>query len=285
MKKDNKFIENNKESIKILRIGPKKEEDSKILLDSAFESIKLNYKCPKGTVDDSNACGLEGQESNPQPIPTLPNGEIDMDGKLPDGTYVHNFSEGTDYFKSKEFKNTSAGMLFTERQAHYLREFTGPGSHSVNEQLEKGNERELRKHPNDFDSRMLKNLDNAMKRSTINRTETLYTGLDYNRALKFENANPGDVITFKRFISTSRDIDQAEKFSEGGIKDGNRIEKTILEIEVPSGVHGIDMVPFAEPGSYKVTENEVLLDRGLSFQVVDKSKKDSHTIVKVKVIK
>ena len=27
MKKDNKFIENNKESIKILRVGPKKEED------------------------------------------------------------------------------------------------------------------------------------------------------------------------------------------------------------------------------------------------------------------
>jgi hypothetical protein len=32
-------------------------------LYSAFETIKLNYKCPKGTVDDTNACGLEGQES------------------------------------------------------------------------------------------------------------------------------------------------------------------------------------------------------------------------------
>lgn len=51
-----KFIESNTSSIKVLRIGPKKEEDSKILLDSAFESIKLNYKCPKGTVDDSNKC-------------------------------------------------------------------------------------------------------------------------------------------------------------------------------------------------------------------------------------
>jgi hypothetical protein len=29
MKKDNKFIENNKESIKILRIGPKSQEEDK----------------------------------------------------------------------------------------------------------------------------------------------------------------------------------------------------------------------------------------------------------------
>ena len=30
-------------------------------LSDAFETIKQNYKCPKGTVDDTNACGLEGQ--------------------------------------------------------------------------------------------------------------------------------------------------------------------------------------------------------------------------------
>jgi hypothetical protein len=68
MKKDNKFIENNKESIKILRIGPKirwekqQKQDSSYLED-ASDFIKQNYKCPKGTVDDTNACGLEGQES------------------------------------------------------------------------------------------------------------------------------------------------------------------------------------------------------------------------------
>jgi hypothetical protein len=220
-------------------------------------------------------------------VPTLANGEVDMDAKLPDGTYVHNFSEGSEYFKSKEFKNTSAGKLFTERQAHYLREFSGPGSHSINETLQKGEAYKLRKHPNDFDARMLKNLDQAMKRSTINRKETLYTGLDFKRSLQFNDSNIGDIITYQRFTSTSRDIDQAEKFAESGYRQdvNNKIEKTVLEIEVPSGTHGIDMVPFAELGSYKEKENEILLDRGLSFEVIDKYKKDNTNIIKVKVIK
>lgn len=37
------------------------KQDSSYLAD-AFETIKLNYKCPKGTVDDSNRCNIEDSD-------------------------------------------------------------------------------------------------------------------------------------------------------------------------------------------------------------------------------
>ncbi len=252
--------------------------------------IKLNANCKQEEKNGTGpgSCGGSKKESNNETtpkfiVPTLPNGEIDMDAKLPDGSYVHNFSSGEEYFKSKEFRQ-QVGSLFTERQAHYLREFTEMGAKSVNNILEKGKENSL--EPNDFDARMLRNVDNAMKKSTINKNETLYMGLDITRSEIYENASPGEVITFKRFSSTSRDFDQAGKFARGGWGSGIKlVPKTILEIEVPSGTHGIDMVPFAEPWTYKVEEKEVLLDRGLSFEVIGNYKKDNYNVIKVKVRK
>lgn len=42
---------------------PIKTKQNSEYLEDVTNFIKLNYKCPKGTVDDTNACGLEGQES------------------------------------------------------------------------------------------------------------------------------------------------------------------------------------------------------------------------------
>ena len=49
---NNHFILNNIDTISF-------EDTEKVLLDSAFETIKLNYKCKAGTVDDSNKCEPE----------------------------------------------------------------------------------------------------------------------------------------------------------------------------------------------------------------------------------
>lgn len=246
----------------------------------------MNANCKqeeKNGVGPGSCGGGKKETENEFKVPTLPNGEIDMDAKLPDGTYVHNFSSGEDYFKSKEFRD-KAGYLFTERQAHYLREFTDMGSRSVNEILEKG--QEYRLEPNDFDARMLKNVDNAMKKSTLNKNEILFMGLDIKRAELYQNTVPGEIISFKRFSSTSRDFEQANKFARGGWGSGiSLVPKTVLEINAPSGIHAIDMAPFAEPGSYKEKENEVLLDRGMSYEVIDTYKKDEYNIIKVKAIK
>lgn len=245
--------------------------------------MKLNYKCEFNGQDNKCDNEITSSKKDKYDVPKLPNGEVDLDAKLPDGTYVHNFSSGAEYFKSKEFKEKS-NPLITERQAHYLREFTDMGSKSVNDILEKGKEYTL--EPNDFDARMLKNVDNAMRNSVLDKDQTLYMGLDLKRAELYETTIPGELIKFKRFSSTSKKLDQAANFAVGGWGSGIKlVPKTILEIQAPSGIHAINMTPYAEPNSYKEKEQEVLLDRGISFEVVDSYKKDRFNIIKVKVVK
>lgn len=59
MKKEDKFVESNRASIQVLRIGPKPKESDIALLNSAYETIKLNYNCPeieKGGREGKGAC-------------------------------------------------------------------------------------------------------------------------------------------------------------------------------------------------------------------------------------
>lgn len=42
----NKFIESDQASIIVLRVGPKVKENNSVLLNDAFNFIKLNYNCP-----------------------------------------------------------------------------------------------------------------------------------------------------------------------------------------------------------------------------------------------
>lgn len=58
---DNKVPPKNKYDISLQDII---KNNDKAILDSAFETIKLNYKCKAGTVDDSNKCAEESKTEN-----------------------------------------------------------------------------------------------------------------------------------------------------------------------------------------------------------------------------
>jgi hypothetical protein len=108
MKKDNKFIENNKESIKILRIGPKirwekqQKQDSSYLED-VTNFIKLNYNCPDsekvgsgpgscgGNKPDNNKNNND-QEFNIIKVSGMPYSRIHVQEEIPNSlvTYISN---------------------------------------------------------------------------------------------------------------------------------------------------------------------------------------------------
>ena len=154
MKKDNKFIENNKESIKILRIGPKSQESDESgwgnskeniygyvpnapgttygvtyigkpiktkqnsdYLEDVTEFIKLNYKCPKGTVDDSNKCDTESEPTTEKIMPRyevsrrLMDIDVGFDVHLPEKTARMIIEQGTKFNdKLPEERSHSAGV-------------------------------------------------------------------------------------------------------------------------------------------------------------------------------
>lgn len=136
----------------------------------------------------------------------------------------------------------------TDRNA--LKHYTSIASGIVNEHLRNGRPVEP-----GFE-RLAQQLDTAMNKSVINKPIILHrlvSGLD--------KLKPGDVYHEKAFVSTSN----GEKYikEEASLDPGN---EGYLEIRVPAGTHGIDLVK--EKATDEPQEREVLLDRGYSFKVI-----------------
>ena len=114
----------------------------------------------------------------------------------------------------------------------------------------------------------------AIERSTIQKPTTVYRGIRLDN--DFLNAKVGDVVEEKAFTSTSYDEGAARSFASGY---GENI-KTLLEIELPAGLNGLDVQATYQgyskylPADYDLNpkmvarEKEVLLPAGTKFEVV-----------------
>ena len=113
----------------------------------------------------------------------------------------------------------------TERQKDELERYSINDNPDVNEYLREGNVDNTIRTEEEV-KQGVKDLDNLIDNNTINSDKTLFRGAD-----EYKNAQIGDTIRDKGFMSTSSDNETAEIFSEN----------TVLEIELPSGSHAIDV--------------------------------------------
>lgn len=232
------------------------KQNSSYLAD-AFETIKLNYKCPKGTVDDTNACGLEGQTSKPSET---------FIGFKSD----HDFSSPQDIEANKRIQaslDKAAEPLkkFKPEDRRILKQYSVNRYIDVNQYLNGTLEKEV-----DQDSSILRHakedvdaLDKLFSEANLQEPLVTYRGLKddiivKNPELRDALDTPGSQIEFPCFSSTSALPFMANNFAVG-------YNGRLLELQLPIGTKAL----FIAEESGLPNEFEILVNRGTKFEVVE----------------
>ena len=118
-------------------------------------------------------------------------------------------------------------------------------------------------------------MDSAMKKSELSKRRVLYRSVDASavfnqdslRKIRWDEYTDDDLqgfvgktITDKGFMSTTTDKEIA--FGWGDFTGSE--SPIVIEFDVPSGTHGIDLRKFDVEGK---EQKEILLDRGLSYEI------------------
>jgi len=237
-------------------INDKQKQDSSYLED-VTNFIKLNYKCPKGTVDDTNACGLEGQTSKPSET---------FIGFKSD----HDFSSPQDIEANKRIQaslDKAAEPLkkFKPEDRRILKQYSVNSYIDVNQYLNGTLEKEV-----DQDSSILRHvkedvdaLDKLFSEANLQEPLVTYRGLKddiivKNPELRDALDTPGSQIEFPCFSSTSALPFMANNFAVG-------YNGRLLELQLPTGTKAL----FIAEESGLPNEFEILVNRGTKFEVVE----------------
>jgi SPP1 gp7 family putative phage head morphogenesis protein len=240
---------------KIIPYNKQKQDSS--YLEDVTNFIKLNYKCPKGTVDDTNACGLEGQTSKPSET---------FIGFKSD----HDFSSPQDIEANKRIQaslDKAAEPLkkFKPEDRRILKQYSVNSYIDVNQYLNGTLEKEV-----DQDSSILRHvkedvdaLDKLFSEANLQEPLVTYRGLKddiivKNPELRDALDTPGSQIEFPCFSSTSALPFMANNFAVG-------YNGRLLELQLPTGTKAL----FIAEESGLPNEFEILVNRGTKFEVVE----------------
>jgi hypothetical protein len=240
-------------------------------LDEVTDFIKLNYKCPKGTVDDSNKCNPEEQEKSNT-----------SDSKSASETFIgfkadHDFSSPQDVEANKRIQaslDKAAEPLkkFSKNDRHVLTMYSGNKFHQINEYLN-GSMKDMENSNDVFDKAIVKEskqliekLDKLFTNSDLSEPLVTYRGISNKTLSKYPelvNAldTPGSEIEFPCFSSTSALPFMANNFTT----DENGRMGRLLELQLPSGTKAL----FIAEESVLPNEFEILVNRGTKFKVVE----------------
>jgi hypothetical protein len=230
----------------------KQKQDSSYLED-VTNFIKLNYKCPKGTVDDSNKCDIE------KPIVNIP---------------IPNKFKDIDNVKSDKIRGESSEFLNqlvqnNEYLVNSLKSYTNIGHLEVNKYL--GNRisgnipKEIEKIIIGLDSIFnLQKEQNFLTSSSI----TTYRGVS---DIEIENLlglnqkhiydiEPGKIITDPKFVSTTLNKEQALQFGR------DRYGGSIITILIPKNSEAL------HTESVSGSEDELLINRNQSYKFLGVNK-------------
>lgn len=230
----------------------KQKQDSSYLED-VTNFIKLNYKCPKGTVDDSNKCDIE------KPIVNIP---------------IPNKFKDIDNVKSDKIRGESSEFLNqlvqnNEYLVNSLKSYTNIGHLEVNKYL--GNRisgnipKEIEKIIIGLDSIFnLQKEQNFLTSSSI----TAYRGVS---DIEIENLlglnqkhiydiEPGKIITDPKFVSTTLNKEQALQFGR------DRYGGSIITILIPKNSEAL------HTESVSGSEDELLINRNQSYKFLGVNK-------------
>lgn len=115
-----------------------------------------------------------------------------------------------------------------------------------------------------------KTLDEVFKhQAPLPEAETVFRGVPAQTFVnRYPNLNPGDVMTWEAFTSTSRSKRVAKSFAESFDTPG-----IVFEINVPKGAKTVDVpTTFARHGTSALPESEVLIPRGSKFKIAELDK-------------
>lgn len=150
--------------------------------------------------------------------------------------------------------------MLTDQEIQAIREYKLEGYCDINDAL---------RNEDTVDAVEL--LDSAMAKSVLAEASTVYRGTDFESMWLDEDEDyTGQVISDLAFVSTTRkQALAASKFYRG----------LLLEIELPAGTHAIvpdEILPESEA--------EIILDRGLTFEVIADNCDEDNRVMRVRVV-
>ncbi|QJU09944.1 hypothetical protein FBF26_01525 [Candidatus Saccharibacteria bacterium oral taxon 488] len=195
---------------------------------------------------------------------------LNKDYKLPAVTGIDNkLIEQLEYIQrttKAELANTIPGALkYTKAELSSIEAYKGNGYININQAL-------LGKHPmNPYAENDIKQLDKAIKRTTLENDVLLYRGVGFKKPLKV-----GEEINNPNFLSTSTSRDISMEFAEKA-----DWQKYILVFRAPKNMPYLDIEKTLADNNVNSTinEREYLLSRGKKFVVKNLSKRDNGVIV------
>ena len=281
---DNSGLDSNKPVHEfIFELVNANQKQSSSHLSDAVETIKLNYKCPKGTVDDSNKCNPEEQEKSNT-----------SDSKSASETFIgfkadHDFSsKKSEILKTPRAKLVSLidpeldnklnnlseqAKTLSKSEKHILSEYSLNEYININEFLTK----KIKKHiPNTEELDILyedaileqakenvEKLDNIFKDVSLPENIVSYRGLRddilvENRELMEALDTPGSEVSFDCFSSSSVMPFVASNFATG-------YNGRLIELRLPKGSKAL----YIAEVSMSPSEYELLINRGTKFKVLE----------------
>lgn len=195
---------------------------------------------------------------------------LNKDYKLPAITGIDNkLIERLEYIQrttKAELANTIPGALkYTKAELSSIEAYKGNGYININQAL-------LGNHPmNPYAENDIKQLDKAIKRTTLENDVLLYRGVGFKKPLKV-----GEEINNPNFLSTSTSRDISMEFAEKA-----DWQKYILVFRAPKNMPYLDIEKTLADNNVNsmINEREYLLSRGKKFVVKNLSKRDNGVIV------
>lgn len=195
---------------------------------------------------------------------------LNKDYKLPAITGIDNkLIERLEYIQrttKAELANTIPGALkYTKAELSSIEAYKGNGYININQAL-------LGNHPmNPYAENDIKQLDKAIRRTTLENDVLLYRGIGFKKPLKV-----GEEINNPNFLSTSTSLDISMEFA-----DKADWQKYILVFRAPKSMPYLDIEKTLADNNVNSTinEREYLLSRGKKLVVKNLSKRDNGVIV------
>lgn len=195
---------------------------------------------------------------------------LNKDYKLPAITGIDNkLIERLEYIQrttKAELASTIPGALkYTKAELSSIETYKGNGYININQAL-------LGNHPmNPYAENDIKQLDKAIRRTTLENDILLYRGVGFKKPLRV-----GEEISNPNFLSTSTSRDISMEFAEKA-----DWQKYILVFRAPKNMPYLDIEKTLADNNVNsmINEREYLLSRGKKFVVKNLSKRDNGVIV------
>jgi hypothetical protein len=279
----NKFVESNQSSITVLRVGPK-PKDSSILLNDAFDFIKLNYNCPDSEKVGSGKGSCGGGKNESDKVKSLNDlstkERLDLitfvDGGGIGNIYSNNLTDWQEALASNQGNIPSIDKMIDiiarkmYRTPEEQKERDGTISQKTIDRYNKDIQRrkdeindpkntlyhDLKKvAENRIES--IKNIDNIINRSLINYPIIVFSGIVPGI---YGSTEIGKTFQVDTFLSTSTSENVAKGFADDKhdrigpyIKSYNKNEPpTYLEIHLVEGSRALPIQEFVKNEFKKV---------------------------------